>query len=45
MRVGDPGRAFLRTAGLTPLASYEIPATIALEGMTAKQATVYELTG
>jgi predicted nicotinamide N-methyase len=43
--VGDPGRAFLRTAGLTPLASYEIPVTIALEGMTAKQATVYELTG
>jgi predicted nicotinamide N-methyase len=43
--VGDPGRAFLRTAGLTPLASYEIPVTVALEGMTAKQATVYELTG
>jgi predicted nicotinamide N-methyase len=43
--VADPGRAFLRTAGLTPLASYEIPVTIALEGMTAKQATVYELTG
>lgn len=43
--VGDPGRAFLRTAGLTPLASFEIPVTIALEGMTAKQATVYELTG
>ncbi|MBV9794830.1 MAG: methyltransferase [Actinobacteria bacterium] len=42
--VGDPGRAFLRTAGLVPLASYEIPVTIALEGMTSKQATVYEVT-
>ena len=42
--VGDPGRAFLRTAGFTPLASYEIPVTIALEGMTAKKATVYEIT-
>jgi predicted nicotinamide N-methyase len=42
--VGDPGRAFLRTAGLEPLASYEIPVTIALEGMTSKKATVYEVT-
>jgi predicted nicotinamide N-methyase len=43
--VGDPGRAFLRTAGFEPLASYEIPVTIALEGMTSKKATVYEITG
>ena len=42
--VGDPGRAFLRTAGFVALASYEIPVTIALEGVTAKQATVYEIT-
>jgi predicted nicotinamide N-methyase len=42
---GDPGRAFLRTAGFTPVARYEIPVTIALEGMTAKRATVYEVTG
>ena len=42
--VGDPGRAFLRTAGLRHLASYEIPVTIALEGMTVKQADVYEMT-
>jgi predicted nicotinamide N-methyase len=42
--VGDPGRAFLRKAGLVPLASYEIPVTIALEGMTSKRATVYEVT-
>ena len=41
---GDPGRAFLRTAGFTPVARYEIPVTIALEGMTAKRATVYEVT-
>ena len=42
--VGDPGRAFLRTAGFVPLASYEIPVTVALEGMTSKRATVYEVT-
>jgi predicted nicotinamide N-methyase len=42
--VGDPGRAFLRTAGLCRLASFEIPVTIALEGMTVKQAAVYEMT-
>ena len=42
--VGDPGRAFLRTAGLRHLASYEIPVTIALEGMTVKQAAVFEMT-
>src|ERR1700760_9831 len=42
--VGDPGRAFLRTAGFEPLATYEIPVTIALEGMTSKRATVYEVT-
>jgi predicted nicotinamide N-methyase len=42
--VGDPGRAFLRTAGLVPLARYEIPVTVALEGVTSKQATVYEIT-
>ena len=43
--VGDPGRAFLRTAGFVPLATYEIPVAIALEGVTSKQATVYEITG
>ncbi len=42
--VGDPGRAFLRTAGLRRVASFEIPVTIALEGMTVKKATVYEMT-
>src|ERR1700761_6665081 len=42
--VGDPGRAFLRTAGFVPLATYEIPVAIALEGVTSKQATVYEVT-
>jgi predicted nicotinamide N-methyase len=41
--VGDPGRAFLRTKGFVPLAAYEIPVTIALEGMTSKRATVYEV--
>ena len=42
--VSDPGRAFLPAAGLHRLASFEIPVTIALEGMTAKQAAVYEMT-
>ncbi len=42
--VGDPGRAFLRTAGLSRLTGFEVPVTVALEGMTAKQATVYEMT-
>jgi predicted nicotinamide N-methyase len=42
--VGDPGRAFLRTAGFVPLETYEIPVTVALEGMTSKRATVYEVT-
>jgi predicted nicotinamide N-methyase len=42
--VGDPGRAFLRTAGFVPLQTYEIPVTVALEGVTSKQATVYEVT-
>ena len=42
--VGDPGRAFLRTAGLRPIASFEIPVTVALEGVTVKRATVYEMT-
>src|ERR1700761_4281570 len=41
---GDHRRAFLRTAGLVPLARYEIPVTVALEGVTSKQATVYEVT-
>jgi predicted nicotinamide N-methyase len=43
--VGDPGRAFLRTAGFVPLETYEIPVTMALEGMTSKRATVYEVMG
>jgi predicted nicotinamide N-methyase len=43
--VGDPGRAFLRTAGFVPLQTYEIPVTVALEGVTSKQATVYEVRG
>ncbi|HEY0719129.1 MAG TPA: 50S ribosomal protein L11 methyltransferase [Streptosporangiaceae bacterium] len=43
--VGDPGRAFLRTAGFVPLETYEIPVTVALEGVSSKQATVYEVTG
>lgn len=42
--VGDPGRAFLRTAGFVPLETYEIPVTVALEGVSSKQATVYEVT-
>jgi predicted nicotinamide N-methyase len=40
---GDPGRRFLRTASLTRLAKYQVPVTIALEGMTEMKATVYEV--
>ena len=42
---GDPGRRFLATAGLRPLAGYQVPVTIALEGMTEMRATVYEVGG
>jgi predicted nicotinamide N-methyase len=41
--LGDPGRAFLPARDLTPVATYEIPVSRALEGMTAKKATVYEV--
>jgi predicted nicotinamide N-methyase len=40
---GDPGRRFLATAGLIPVADYEVPVTIALEGKTELRATVYEI--
>ena len=42
--VGDPGRAFLRTDGLSRVATFEIPVTVALEGMTVKRAAVHEMT-
>jgi predicted nicotinamide N-methyase len=41
---GDPGRRFLATADLTPVAAYQVPVTLALEGVTSKRATVYEVT-
>ncbi len=41
--IGDPGRAFLPAGRLTPLAVHEIPVARALEGVTVKRATVYEL--
>jgi predicted nicotinamide N-methyase len=41
--IGDPGRAFLPAGGLTPVATYQVPVTRALEGMSVKRATVYEV--
>jgi predicted nicotinamide N-methyase len=42
--VADPGRAFLPAAGLTPLASYQVPVLTVLEDTPVKAATVYRLT-
>ncbi len=42
---GTPAGRSSAPRGLPRSAGYEIPVTIALEHMTAKQATVYELTG
>ena len=41
--VADPGRAFLPTAELTPLTSYEIPVLSVLEDTAFKTVTVYRL--
>lgn len=41
--VGDPGRAYLPRERLTPLATYAVPTTYALENAEVKQATVWRL--
>ena len=39
--IGDPGRAYLPSAGLTALAEYEIPTTRDLEGVEVKRTRVF----
>lgn len=39
--IGDPGRAYLPKAGLSPLATYEVPVTRALEDAEVKKTTVW----
>jgi predicted nicotinamide N-methyase len=41
--VADPGRAFLPSAALTPLASYRVPVLSVLEDAPVKNVTVYRL--
>jgi predicted nicotinamide N-methyase len=41
--LGDPGRAYLPSAGLHALASYAVPAWPGLEDTEVKQSTVWEL--
>lgn len=41
--VGDPGRAHLPRARLTPLATYQVPGTGAVEGSDVTKATVWRL--
>lgn len=39
--LGDPDRAYLPQQGLTPIASYDVPTTRALEGVELKRARVF----
>jgi predicted nicotinamide N-methyase len=41
--VGDPGRRYLPTGALVPLAAYEVRTTTDLEDLAQKRATVYRL--
>jgi predicted nicotinamide N-methyase len=43
--VGDPGRRYLPTDELEPLATYEVRTTTELEDLDLKRATVYRLRG
>lgn len=42
--VGDPGRTYLPKDGLTPLAEYTVPTSLALEDRTARETRVLRLT-
>lgn len=42
--IGDPGRAYLPKTGLTPLATYQVPVTRALEDAEVKKTIVWQLT-
>lgn len=41
--VGDPGRGYLNDSLLRPLATYDIPVSIAVEGVSSQRTTVFEL--
>lgn len=43
--LGDPGRAYLPTAGLQALARYWVPTPLDLEDREARETTVWRLTG
>jgi predicted nicotinamide N-methyase len=41
--LGDPGRTYLPRTGLTDVAAYDVPTTLALESATTKRTTVWRL--
>jgi predicted nicotinamide N-methyase len=41
--IADPGRAYLPSTGLTPLASYRIETTLELEDLTSRDVVIYRL--
>jgi predicted nicotinamide N-methyase len=41
--IGDPGRAYLPTERLVPVAGYDVPAAADLEDADVKRATVWRL--
>lgn len=43
--LGDPGRIYFNDGGLVPLATYDVPATRAVEERDVKGATVYTFSG
>lgn len=42
--IGDPGRAYLPSKGLEPLARYAVPTSLDLEDRTMRETVVYRLT-
>ena len=41
--VGDPGRAYLPSSGLEPIASYTVPTSTELEDQETKDTTVWKV--
>jgi predicted nicotinamide N-methyase len=41
--VGDPNRGYLKSSFLQPLVTYDIPVSIAVEGVSSQRTTVFEL--
>ena len=42
--VADPGRAYLPTDGLTPIAGYDVPTSLELEDRTLRRTELFRLT-